>query len=64
MKGVYAQPSIFSHAFAASVRSWKLIKAKPLARMVSRSLAKNTRVTLPKRSNISRKSSSSANSLT
>ncbi len=58
------QPSIFSHALAASDRSWKLMKANPFALPVSRSLAKNTLVTRPNRSNIVRRSSSSANSET
>lgn len=58
------QPSILSHARAASSRSAKLMKAKPLARCVSRSRARNTLVTRPKRSNRSRNSCSSANSLT
>jgi hypothetical protein len=40
-------PSTFAQAIAASARSWKLIKAKPFARFVSRSLARNTRVTRP-----------------
>ena len=60
----HLQPSIFSQAFAASVRSWKLMNAKPFARPVSLSLARKTRVTRPNRSNISRKSFSSANSET
>lgn len=58
------QPSIFSHAFAASLLSAKLINANPLARPDSRSLARNTLVTRPKRSKIARRSSSSANSET
>ena len=40
------------------------MKANPFARPVSRSLARNTLVTRPKRSNISRRSFSSANSET
>jgi len=59
-----SHPSIFSHALAASVRSWKLINANPFARPVSLSLAKKTLVTRPKRSKISRRSFSSANSET
>lgn len=58
------QPSIFSQARAASVLSWKLMNAKPLARCVSLSLAKKTLVTRPNLSNISRRSCSSASSLT
>lgn len=58
------QPSIFSQALAASDRSWKLMNANPFALPVSRSLAKKTLVTRPNRSNIARKSSSSANSET
>lgn len=60
----HLQPSIFSHAFAASLLSAKLINANPLARPDSRSLAKNTLVTRPKRSKIALRSSSSANSET
>ena len=63
-KSKNVQSSIFSHARAASDRSAKLINAKPLARCVSRSRARNTLVTRPKRSNRSRNSCSSANSLT
>ena len=58
------QPSIFSHALAASVRSWKLTNAKPFALPVSLSFAKKTRVTRPNLSNMSLRSFSSANSLT
>lgn len=58
------QPSILSQARAASSRSAKLMKAKPLALWVSLSLARKTLVTRPKRSNRSRSSPSSANSLT
>ena len=54
------KPSIFSHALAASVLSWKLMNANPLASPVSLSFAKKTRVTRPKRSNMSRSSCSSA----
>lgn len=60
IKCLYPYPSSFSHALAASPRSTYEMKANPLARPVSRSLAKNTLVTLPKRSNISLNSCSSA----
>jgi hypothetical protein len=63
-KQEHIQPSILSQALAASARSAKLMNAKPLALWVSRSLARKTLVTRPNRSNISRTSCSSANSLT
>ena len=61
-KAANLHPSIFSHARAASLRSAKLINAKPFALCVSLSRARKTRVTRPNRSKRSRSSCSSANS--
>lgn len=61
--GMYSRPSSLSSARAADSLSAKLMKAKPFARLVSLSLDTNTLMTLPNLENISRSSSSSADSL-